>query len=566
MARASKVDGAEAPADADERTPGPEPADPPPDDTTRPDAPAEAEPDAEKPDTDAPRTGWWRRGTLPVWLVSLLAFTLLGAGWAVAAPFNATYDEDSHIVRAAGVAYGQLRVKPEGALYNSGGYQRIPASLVPPTRNNRNCMFGPASQRPSAACYPAPLASHALVKTATTAARYNPLYYVLVGWPMRLAPDMAGIVWARVVSALLSALLLSGAFALAWRYRPSWTLPAAVLLVATPIEINLAGSINPNGLEISAAIAFWTALVVLVRSERMPDRRALRGLLVFAAVAATPLIVLRQIGPLFVLVAAGACALAARPGRLRDLVRARPVRVTAGVLTVIAVLGTAWTMTSGLLDFAQLRQGGHVPRSVVAQSILMDRSADWARQLVARFYGGLWPPDWTIYLWYLMIGAIVVPALVIAGRRLAISLLGTLGFTLVLCVVLEFKYFDAAGATQQGRYYLPLLAGVVLLAGALPAYRPRAAGRVTAIAAVLTAPTQVISLALMMTVWQLGAAKGMTKTGAWRLDPFHGFWHPATGSVLPFVFAVAGAALVIALGVTCWRVAAHRDTEPVALT
>ncbi len=92
---------------------------------------------------------------------------------------------------------------------------------------------------------------------ASTAARYNPLYYLAVGSPSLLAGPAHASRLMRLLSAALSALFLS------WhsprRYRAPTSIAAStVLLAATPMVLFLGAAINPNGLEITAAICSWT--------------------------------------------------------------------------------------------------------------------------------------------------------------------------------------------------------------------------------------------------------------------------------------------------------------------
>lgn len=490
------------------------------------------------------------------WLVLLLpfaAFFLIGAGWAVAAPFGGTYDEDSHILRGASTWYGQLRVTPEAASSHSGGYVRVPASLVPP---HRGCMLetqAEQSKRPSARCLGTPENSRRLVKVPSSAARYNPLYYVAVSWPMLISPDMTGVVLSRLVSAALAAAAFAAAWVVGWRYRWSAMIPAGILLIATPTEMNLAGAINPNGLEIAAATAFWVALIVLARAPAL-ERQAVRRLVLLAAVAGTPLITMRQMGPLLALVAAGACALVARPGRLRELVRMRPVRWGAAVLTAMALLGVLWSVTSGVLDIG-FTQHKHVRWQTVLQNIIVNRSGDWARQIIARFYGAIAPPDWTIYAWYLLVGVALVTGLLVAGRRIALTASGVLVFAAALAVILEMRYYDTSGTTQQGRYYLPIVAGALLLACVVPAFRDRTAARFTMLTVLCTTPVQVLSLALMMSRWQHGYTRG--------IHALSGKWLPPGGPALPLALMVAGCLVLLVLAVARLRRAGSAVIEPI---
>jgi hypothetical protein len=523
---------------------------------------------------------------LRVFLLSCLAFTLLGAGWATASPYGQGYDEDAHLLRAAGVAYGQWYVPPRPAVLGAGGWVRVPYGLLPP---HRQCLRVPKAVHPPASCLGDAPGGGRLVPVASAAARYDPLYYALVGWPLRLLPDGAGVLGARLVSAFASALLLAAALALAWRYRRSRLLPAAVLLIATPTELDLAGTINPNGLEISAAIAFWTALVVLTRSARLtPPRSAaptattgageqdrgrrwsggvpLGPVLGVALAGGGVLLVLRPMGPLFVLVAVGACAVVARRGRLLELVRRPAVRGVAVGLSLVAAAAVAWTLSSGLLRSGDgqyqagvvengASRGQPVTAGWVLANVVPAHAGDWTRQVVGRFYGGYTPPDWVLAVWFALLLVLLVAGVLRGGARLAAAVGGTVALAATLAVVLEVRYYAALGDSQQGRYYLPVLAGAVLLAGSAPVLRPTGAGRLALVAAAVAAPVHLLCLAGMMTVWQHGASPGFA------LRPLDGTWLPGGGPLLPLAVSATGGLLLATIAGRWYQHTQHRPAS-----
>ena len=71
-----------------------------------------------------------------VWWSGFLVFLAFGAAWAMIMPYNRSYDENDHIIRAAGVVRGEIFVDPAYGV-DDGGYPTVPNSLVPP---NVNCM------------------------------------------------------------------------------------------------------------------------------------------------------------------------------------------------------------------------------------------------------------------------------------------------------------------------------------------------------------------------------------------------------------------------------------------
>ncbi|MGH3648788.1 MAG: DUF2142 domain-containing protein, partial [Micromonosporaceae bacterium] len=253
-----------------------------------------------------------------IWLLALVGYLLLSAGWALALPTNATYDEEDHAIRAYAVASGQV--------YADGDAVRVPRSLLP---DEIDCTWERGNPK-SAACQ-RPISDESLALTPSTAARYSPVYYFPVGLPLLISPNHTGIVLARIVSGLLCGLLLASAYAVAaWLRRP--LLLAGLALANTPMLFNLAGAVNPNGLEIAAGTSLWVALLGLLLAEETAPRigiggdRAIRRLVLLAAISAALLITVRQLGPLLLAISALCCVLLARSGRLRALRRRRDVR------------------------------------------------------------------------------------------------------------------------------------------------------------------------------------------------------------------------------------------------
>ncbi|MET7395019.1 DUF2142 domain-containing protein [Dactylosporangium sp. NPDC005572] len=138
------------------------------------------------------------------------AFFLIAAGWALALPVNGTYDEKDHIARAYAVTTGQLTTDRTVVDRRD---DRKPAFLVPasllPSNSNVDCAWSPRPARP-ADCQRW-TADRVRVLTPSGAARYSPVYYLLVGAPLVLAPNPTGILLARLISALAAAALLAGA-------------------------------------------------------------------------------------------------------------------------------------------------------------------------------------------------------------------------------------------------------------------------------------------------------------------------------------------------------------------
>jgi hypothetical protein len=223
----------------------------------------------------------WKRAPFArrIWLLAFAAFGLLAVAWSLAMPADGTTDERQHLERAYGAVTGQL-LAPQAEdplVHRPGAAFEVPKSLLPP---NALCVYFPNFRQDrswvaaAASCqHPAP-ATHAKVRVVSWVGRYNPLYYLLVGGPLRFWPDMTGIVLSRILAALLSSAFAAAAAVVAIRTRRPLLL-AALLTVLTPTTIALSSTVNPNGVEITAALLLWVCLADLVRpGSALPAQQA----------------------------------------------------------------------------------------------------------------------------------------------------------------------------------------------------------------------------------------------------------------------------------------------------
>ncbi|HEY0699522.1 MAG TPA: hypothetical protein VGD43_17125, partial [Micromonospora sp.] len=111
------------------------------------------------------------RIAVPVlWVLSFLGFLLMIGAWSVAAPYDGTPDEREHVIRAAGVAGGEVAPEPAAAKKGSGAFQTVPRGLV-----REQCwQFKP--ERPASCAVP-PGSDRTPVRAGTGAGRYHPVYY-----------------------------------------------------------------------------------------------------------------------------------------------------------------------------------------------------------------------------------------------------------------------------------------------------------------------------------------------------------------------------------------------------
>ncbi|MFE4976726.1 DUF2142 domain-containing protein [Kitasatospora sp. NPDC056651] len=479
---------------------------------------------------------WFR----PTWWLPFLGFFLLCAGWALAAPYDASPDEAQHIIRAAAVARGEIAPKPEMVPSGTGAYQNVPATLV-----RDNCWAFDAAV--SAACAKAPEGDEHVVRAATRAGRYNPVFYAVVGWPLALWPNWLGVTLARLIGAgLVSALLASAAHsAAAWtRHR---IMGAGVLVAVTPITVHLSGSVNPNGVEIAAGMALIAALIPTMLDPEQPLRRAA---MVQIGIAGSVLMTLRALGPLWCAAIVGIMLVPAKRERLRALLRFRPFWWAAGALTVTGAAGALWTVVMKTSELSPVG-GGDI---TFAQAFRHEVVVQWAGYMQEMIGIPSWLdtrlPNTPYYLWYLALGVLALAGFAFAGwaDRWRLFAFAAVPFA----VVTLSDSFAAAkvGFAGQGRYLLPVAVGVPLLgafllgrSGVLDRARSASLFRVLA---VLVLPLQLVFLGYTMIRWQAGQGIALTYT---PVNPLNGTWHPPAGSGTALAAAAVGCLL---LGAWAW--------------
>jgi hypothetical protein len=489
-----------------------------------------------------------------VFWLAFAGYFLLAGAWALALPVNGTYDEKQHIVRAYAVASGQWI--SHGRTVDASGWPATaftaPRSLLP-TTETVDCTWDPDHKplRPPASCQ-VPVTDRTEGTMPSIAGRYHPVYYLPVGLPLLISPDSTGVLWARLVSALLSALLFAVAAAIAARLG-SRPLMLGLVLVATPTAVNLAGAVNPNGLEISAGALLFVALLALLRSPTV-------GTSVAAGAAGALLITVRQLGPVLFALVLAACLTV---HGWRHWRRAARDRIFAGIVGAGLVAAVAWLVAARTTEIQPLteRQLDLGPGGILGE-IATERGEFYVRQIVAQFgYGETLVSSAMIGAWYLLVAALVVPVLWLGGRRLRLVVIGIGATCAVFLVGLELYFVPIHGWFSQGRYAMPLGVGVVLVAAAyaepLSARLGRREGLLAAAVALATLPLDLYALARVMTRYQRAIDAG--------LDPFGGSWQPAAGPLVPLAACVAGALLltvtVLVIRSSIVRPAADHSTQ-----
>ncbi len=386
-------------------------------------------------------------------LVAFLAMVL----WSLASPLGTSPDEPSHMIRAASTVRGDAYGTPN-ATDPSLSDVMVPR-YVAQTAAYACTAFDPSV---TADCQPHDVASpDDLVVSSHSANTGSPVYYAVVGLPSLVLSGDVALYAMRLVSALLTAVMIGSIFfALRELPRSRWASLTAVV-ACTPMLLYLGGSVNPNGVEAAAAGAVFALLVALLRvpaQGRVLLERV--GLLLLAATLVTSS---RSIGLLWVVIATAAAALIADPAVVRDLVRRPLAWVAAGLCAAVCLLAVAWTITLPTVGSAVFSGAGTSPLQGFQTMLLRSFDLDGAVGLFG--WVDTPSPTFTLVVYALAIGGPTIAALVLArGRaRLAVILLGA---ALVLVpAVSQALVVSTLGYIWQGRYILAVLVCLLLMVG-----------------------------------------------------------------------------------------------------
>lgn len=486
-----------------------------------------------------PRASFW---------LALGYVVALAVPWMLVTPISGAPDEGAHMAKAAGVVRGQLV-----------GQERAPglhALQLPPLYGEIEDLNSCYAFRPtvSAACQEVPDdLSRQPTEVLTSAGRYHPLYYALVGLPTFLPPSMSALYAVRLAAALLAAATLAAAVrSVVEASRPRWLLGGLVAAV-TPMVVFLSATVNPSTLEITAGIGLWTTLLVTLRAPR-PDlvrRRMLRaGVLVALLVSA------KASSPLYLALIV-LTVVAASPWRVVRAValdrRSWP-GLGIGVLAASAAVG--WVIAVGAVSRAGAPPHPHLTPAVATEQVLLRADPYLANMIgvFGRVDAGM--PTWGYVLGGTLVLLPLVVALALGSRRERVVLTALALVVAALPLVLQVPQATHLGLPWQGRYALPVAVGLPLLAGfVVHAHRddvtPRLSRGLCAVVALLWAVVQITGL--------VTASRRFTAGAAWPwLRAEDEPWAPPLAEP---ALLLAGAAVVLLGAVTVLRLS--REVVPV---
>lgn len=393
-----------------------------------------------------------------VFWTAFSAFLILTTAWSLYNPLTASPDEQSHIKKAAATAYGQVfndkilvdRVVDIPEVYSDVAYYLCNA--FEPDTPISECDDSLVDTQETASGW---------VEAPTPAARYNPLYYALVSWPALLSHDRASIYLMRILSGALASFFLALGFRSLSQARLS-SLPFALAASGlTPMVFFLAGSVNPQALELSSAFALWCQLLLVIRRTELEDLGPRMWMLAFiASVFANS----RGLTPFFMTLGLIGVVVLQPWARTWSIIRDRrswlPILFT--FLTTLAA--SVWILATGNLTSEEPPASGVTARFVAMHTLR--HTDDYIVHAVGSF-GWLHAPMplWAMLLFVSAFIASLLLVWIFAGcRERVVVFSSALLFCLAVPVLLHASQATSLGIIWQGRYILPMIILIPVMA------------------------------------------------------------------------------------------------------
>ena len=227
-----------------------------------------------------------------------------------------------------------------------------------------------------------------------------------------------------------------------------------VVMAVTPMTMYLGGAVNPNSLEIVAGLALAACSVVFLQDG--PGTWLGRVMFRHAMIAATIMVTIRMLAPVWVLAWAVAFALLATRKHWAHVLSPRGGLLWAALPVAGAVFDIWWTFTSGITDYqAEPKYANSLLTNLKASQDQIESLT--VLQQVGDFGWLDTPMPNGVYIRVLL--AVFFLAFT-AFLRLSPRQMVTVGWLFLaqyfLPIVLQAVQFNTNGLVWQGRYTLPL--------------------------------------------------------------------------------------------------------------
>lgn len=473
-----------------------------------------------------------------IWLSVFVVVLGMITCWALAAPYFSGPDEAAHDARVWSISRGRLLGSEFVDQAGQGGSRmvEVPQWLSLPQADPA-CFKADAAAPASCASL---VADSTTTETPTSAGAQLPFTYLPASLGFVIASHGPGLLLVRVLGAVVTAALVASSVVTASRSRARRWLVPSIALACPPMFLYIAAVTNPSGPEIAAAIAVWISLIALAVDPEAEPRVLAR-----LAAGSVVLVLSRQLGPLWLATIVVVMLPYLGRARARDLLGDRRVRVVIGVVTIAGVVWALWSvlvrpLTTVETGFGSADRGIDIVRTQVGRL--------WIRaQESVGVFGWLETraPMFTYVVWIVGVLLLVALCWISARRWQAVAPVVVMGVGLVAQSVGEYRSVPIMGYFWQGRYTLPLLVGVPLLAGAglgIVERVPRPSPSSVRAAALLVGAASFVAYAQFLRRYSVGAMGPLD----FFLDPT---WAPPIPiPVLLVMFAALTATWLVMLG------------------
>ena len=459
-----------------------------------------------------------------------LAMLVVVVTWAVGIPRFSSPDEYAHVYKAYATAHGQLLGKAAPGFQNNLREFDGPASLGVP---NLGCYVGQPD-------VPAGCDTDVSPRLISSAARYPPWYYGVVGVPVAVSGQSDRPMAYRLVSAVCCVALLALAMFLAKRSKRA-DVVALQVAAMTPMALFLFASVNPNSIEIAVFVAIWACLTRVTTDDRLP-----RGLLMLASLLSATVVLMRPISLLWMIGVVVVVLIGANPARRRELFSRRLVAWEVGPTAVALVASWAWAL------YARIEvKDDNLVNSLTLGGALRQSVDNWPRYMRQTIGVLGWLdttlPSFVYAAWLVALVVVVIIHVRTANARGMVALVALVAAWLALPLIINGFTNSRAGLTYQGRYSLPVFVGLVFLPmwGDRPALRwPRLPQRgLIGLVLALVVVAEVGAFWQMLRRFTVGAKGKVLLTGDLP-------WEPA---VAPMMLVALNAAAMLAVCWSAWR-------------
>lgn len=411
--------------------------------------------------------GGARRG-LRTGLLAFLGIVLIQVAWIFAVPPFQGPDEHDHAFKAGAVAHGDFAAQHPPSPGGWGELMRVPRDLVDAAEPV--CRALPYTQPEN--CSATGSSDGSLVTVATSAARYNPVFYVIVGTVARGSDGVVSLYVMRFASALMCAALLAAAVSVTGVWSRTLWPYVAILAAMTPTLVFSTAIVAPNGLELASAALAWSAGLGLVSAQ--VDVPVQRGVLIAMTAASCVLVTLRSLGPLWLVLIVLTLTVVGGPARMKLLLRRRAVARSAALVAAVTVLAVGWSVIARTNAPVTGSSGPMLePGQALGQWVL------WFLQSAGAFPLRNDPAPLILYAVVFSVwAALLWTSWRAADTRTRIVMTGIVVVASVIPLAVTVATYAQNGFIWQGRYSYPLAMGVLFLCGwALDRQKPLAVER-----------------------------------------------------------------------------------------